>query len=70
LSPLDYALRIMRDDTQPAALRASMAKAALPYLHPHCTDGPEPDDTPDETPPMSDLELARRIAYILTRAQA
>jgi hypothetical protein len=69
LSPLDFALRIMRDETQPPALRASMAKAAMPYLHQRADGDASPEDEPDEAPkapPMSDLELARRI---LTRAQ-
>jgi hypothetical protein len=73
LSPLDFALRIMRDETQPPALRASMAKAAMPYLHQRpdgdTPPGDEPDAAPPKSPPMSDLELARRIAHILTRAQ-
>jgi hypothetical protein len=72
LSPLDFALRIMRDETQPPALRASMAKAAMPYLHQRADGDAAPDDKPAEAPkapPMSDLELARRIAHILGRAQ-
>ena len=32
-TPLDFALAVMRDETQTPALRAAMAKAALPYLH-------------------------------------
>src|SRR5690242_2512984 len=31
--PLDYMLRIMRDETKPLELRAEMAKAAAPYCH-------------------------------------
>ena len=31
--PLDYMLRIMRDQEQPIARRDDMAKAAAPYLH-------------------------------------
>ncbi len=31
--PLDYMLRIMRDDKQPAQRRDDMAKAAAPFLH-------------------------------------
>ena len=69
LSPLDFALRIMRDETQPPALRASMAKAAMPYLHQRADGDAPPDDAPAEAPKMSDLELARRIAHILARAQ-
>ena len=60
----------MRDETQPAALRASMAKAALPYLHTRLAG--EPDAAGEEPappkPPMSDLECARRIAHIFARA--
>ena len=32
-TPLAFALAIMRDESKPDALRASMAKAVLPYLH-------------------------------------
>lgn len=69
LSPLDYALRIMRDETQATALRASMAKAAMPYLHARAAGDEAPQDEPEEPPPMSDLEVARRIAHILMRAE-
>lgn len=31
--PLDYMLKIMRDDTQPRERRDEMAKAAAPFLH-------------------------------------
>ena len=32
--PLDYMLRVMRDETAEAARRDAMAKAAAPYVHP------------------------------------
>jgi hypothetical protein len=63
LDPLDFVLTVMRDKTQTPALRAGMAKAALPYLHKRGEEQEE-DDAP-EREPMSDLELARRIAHIL-----
>jgi len=72
LTPLDFVLRIMRDETQSPALRAGVAKAAMPYLHRRAGGDTPPDDEPEEppkSPPMSDLELARRIAHILGRAQ-
>ncbi|HKY85465.1 MAG TPA: hypothetical protein VJL90_01755 [Pseudorhodoplanes sp.] len=81
LSPLEFVLRIMRDETQSPALRAGMAKAAMPYMHRRPdgdvppADGPAkappkaPPKSPSKAPPMSDLELARRIAHILSRAQ-
>lgn len=34
LTPLDYMLQLMRDDGQDIELRAEMAKAAAPYIHP------------------------------------
>ena len=34
LTPLDYMLTTMRDETKPLALRLDMAKAAAPYVHP------------------------------------
>jgi hypothetical protein len=34
LTPLEYMLTTMRDETKPIALRLDMAKAAAPYVHP------------------------------------
>jgi hypothetical protein len=34
ITPLEYMLKIMRDDEAPWARRDDMAKAAGPYLHP------------------------------------
>ena len=34
LTPLEYMLSIMRDETQHIAVRMEMAKAAAPYVHP------------------------------------
>jgi len=34
LSPLDYLLGVMRDISNPDALRIEVAKAAAPYCHP------------------------------------
>ncbi|HKY87907.1 MAG TPA: hypothetical protein VJL90_14200 [Pseudorhodoplanes sp.] len=70
-TPLGFALAVMRDDSKPDALRVSVAKAALPYLH-RSGEPPEDEDAPEREPkpePMSDLELARRIAHILARGK-
>jgi hypothetical protein len=65
-SPLDFALAIMRDPSAPLAHRVAMTKVAMPYLHDrHRAEAPPPQK---ESEPLSDLELARRVAYILTRA--
>jgi hypothetical protein len=34
LTPLDYMLSILRDETQDQAARIEVAKAAAPYVHP------------------------------------
>jgi hypothetical protein len=33
-APLDYMIRVMRDETAPVKRRDEMAKAAAPYVHP------------------------------------
>ena len=33
-SPLEYMIRVMRDNNEPLARRDDMAKAAAPYIHP------------------------------------
>ncbi len=68
LSPLDFVLRIMRDKTKPDALRVSMAKAAMPYLHQRAEADAPPQDEPEPKPEWSGLEVARRIAFVLMRA--
>jgi hypothetical protein len=34
LTPLEYMLTTMRDESKPVTLRLDMAKAAAPYVHP------------------------------------
>jgi len=46
-SPLDFALAFMRDDSKSDALRVSIAKAALPYLHARAA---APESGREETP--------------------
>src|SRR5436190_1247921 len=44
-SPLDFAECVFRDPAQPMALRASLAKAAMPYVHGRwCPIGSDPRD--------------------------
>ena len=61
--PITAALRMMQDEGQPAALRARMAKAAMA-----ARDGAPASGVPDPYPHPSSLELARRMAVILNRA--
>jgi hypothetical protein len=37
LTPLEYMLAVLRDETQPSERRDDMAKAAAPYVHPKLT---------------------------------
>lgn len=70
-TPLDYMIRVMRTDDADPRRRDDMAKAVAPYIHPKLTaveltgkDG-KPIETKDLTERPSELELARRIAFVL-----
>lgn len=66
-SPLDYMLGVMRDPAVEPERRDEMAKLALPYMHPKAAA--EPGGTGPAAPVgLSDNELARRIAFIFTKA--
>ena len=69
VTPLDYALRILRDESKPDAIRVSVAKAALPYVYRRGDAGKPPAaEKRDEgvlEEKWSNLELARHIAHIL-----
>ena len=55
-SPLDFALAFMRDTSKPDALRVSVAKAALPYVHGRwCQVDSDPRDAKPKLPPPFDL---------------
>lgn len=68
--PLDYMLRVMRDAGNSPARRDAMAKACAPFVHPKLAamEHTGKDRGPVETHKMSDHELARRAAFLLTRA--
>ncbi len=67
--PLAFALRIMRDESQPMALRASMAKAAMTALQKRDGDAAfAPAEAGPPQPELSNMERARRIAHILKLA--
>src|SRR3954454_20980958 len=78
LTPLDYMLGIVRAETPPGldasvaiareTLRFEAAKAAAPYCHPRLqavTLGGDPEN-PIKVETMSELEAARRLAFLLT----
>ncbi len=67
--PLAFALRIMRDERKPMALRAGMAKAAMTALQKRDGDAAfAPAEAEPPRPELSNMERARRIAHILGRA--
>jgi hypothetical protein len=52
MTPLEFMLEVMRDETVPLELRCEMAKASAPYLHARRA----PEDRQGKTvPPMGDL---------------
>lgn len=65
--PVAAALRMMQDEGQPAAMRARMAKAAMAAREGAALGAPAAG-VPDPYPHPSSLELARRMAVILNRA--
>lgn len=73
LLPLEYMLNVMRDETSDAARRDDMAKAAAPFIHPrlaaveHTGANGGPIETKDVSE-ISDLEGARRIAFVMAEA--
>lgn len=69
-TPLDFALGIMRNDSKPDSLRVTMAKAAMPYLHKRGEAQERAEDETAQEEPISDFELARRIAHILGLGEA
>src|SRR3954447_4433212 len=82
ITPLDYMMMLVRAETEagldPAvaqareALRFEAAKAAAPYVHARLqavTLGGDPGN-PIKVDNMSELEAARRLAFLLTKGAA
>jgi hypothetical protein len=82
LTPLDYMLSIMRSEHPHGVspdviqareeLRFEAAKAAAPYVHPRLqstTLAGDPEK-PLKFDSMSELEAARRLAFLMTKAAA
>jgi hypothetical protein len=75
LTPLDFMLKVMRDDTKPFPDRLDAAKSAAPYVHPklaaieHTGKGGGPMEFRDVTEAEVDDDIARLEAEIAT-AQA
>lgn len=59
VSPLDFMLKLMRDEAKPAALRLSAARAAAPYVHGRYA-GEEPE---------GESRLRESLAALIEQAQ-
>jgi hypothetical protein len=82
ITPLDYLMMLVRAETEPGldpvvakareTLRFEAAKAAAPYVHARLqavTLGGDPEN-PIKVDSMSELEAARRLAFLLTKGTA
>lgn len=73
VTPLEYMLKIMRDEASDPLMRFEAAKSAAPYVHPKLAaiEHTGKDGGPIETADMTEVEIARRIAFALAKgAQA
>jgi hypothetical protein len=71
MTPLEFFTSVMRDPEQPIGMRLDAAKAAAPYMHPRLT-GVEVSDKNENLvneAPLSTLEAARRLAFLLASAK-
>jgi hypothetical protein len=64
LTPLDFLIEVMRDESQDLAVRIDAAKSAAPYVHPKLAsiEHSGPAGGPIEVDAVDDLTLARWIA--------
>src|ERR1700716_1783371 len=80
ITPLDYLMTLVRAETEPGldpaiartreTLRFEAAKAAAPYVHARLQTTTLAGDPkkPLKVDSMSDLEAARRLAFLMTKA--
>src|SRR3954454_5421782 len=70
ITPLDYMLGIVRNEAEDKTVRLDAAKAAAPYVHARLqttTLAGDPEK-PLKVDSMSELEAARRLAFLMTKA--
>jgi hypothetical protein len=70
ITPLDYMMGIVRNEEEDKTVRLDAAKAAAPYVHARLqavTLAGDPEN-PIKVDRPSDLEEARHLAFILSRA--
>src|SRR3954469_11419143 len=72
ITPLDYMLPIVRNESEDKTVRLDAAKAAAPYVHArlqNTTLAGDPEN-PIKIDNISELEAARRLAFLLTKGTA
>lgn len=67
LTPLDFMLRVMRDEMQDLDVRMDAAKGAAPYVHPKLAQVEHSGGIELTELNITDNERARRIAFWLTK---
>ena len=71
ITPLDYMMAIVRNEQEDKTVRLDAAKAAAPYVHARLqavTLGGDPENPLTVENRHSDLEEARHLAFILSKA--
>jgi hypothetical protein len=70
ITPLDYMLGIVRNEEEEKTVRLDAAKAAAPYVHARLQNTTLVGDPqkPLKVDTVSDLEAARRLAFLMTKA--
>lgn len=68
--PLDFMLDVMRDPAKDFDVRLDAAKSAAPYVHPKLAaiEHTGADGGPIETKDVTESDLAREVAFLLTSA--
>src|SRR3954447_9701649 len=70
ITPLDYMLGIVRNEQEDKTVHLDAAKAAAPYVHArlqYTTLAGDPEK-PLKLDSVSELEAARRLAFLMTKA--
>jgi hypothetical protein len=70
LTPMEFLLNVMRDEKEDMSRRIDAAKHVAPYVHPRLAtiEHTGKDGGPIKTESVGDDEVARRIAYLFSKA--
>ena len=70
LTPMEFLLKVMRDEDEDMSRRIDAAKHVAPYVHPRLAsvEHTGKDGGPIQTEEVLTEEAGRRIAYLLNKA--